>query len=185
MEAKHALVMEPNEVLCFQFIPNTNVTSTIYLKNNSKSNISYKIKTTAPKAFYVRPNQGVLAPDDQKEVNVIMQNLPKYQGSVNYKFLVQHALTNLTPSSSTTEITKFWETISTQDITSARLRVEIIEKEDKNTLPASPPSIINILNEPDMTIEADALSKNSNLTKYVVMTAIGFVVICAYFFINR
>ena len=38
------------------------------MTNNSKNVIAFKIKTTAPKAYCVRPNGGLIEPNDEKQV---------------------------------------------------------------------------------------------------------------------
>lgn len=38
------------------------------LKNPSDKKVCFKIKTTAPKKYCVRPNSGVLEPDDTVEI---------------------------------------------------------------------------------------------------------------------
>ena len=44
------------------------------LKNsNASSYVAFKIKTTAPKRYCVRPNSGLLAPDDIMDVKVMLQ----------------------------------------------------------------------------------------------------------------
>lgn len=160
MDSGYALMMEPNEVLTFKFIPNTNTTSNIFLKNVSNTNVIYKIKTTAPKSYFVRPNQGILSPGEQKEVSIIMQAIDKNPGATGHKFQIQHSVTSLTSTSQTAEITKFWDSaVKDEKVKSARLSVVILEdghedgekvkgnkgeikpsEEELESLPVSPPS---------------------------------------------
>ena len=49
-------------------------TASLMLKNsNASSYVAFKIKTTAPKRYCVRPNSGLLAPDDIMDVKVMLQ----------------------------------------------------------------------------------------------------------------
>ena len=38
------------------------------LKNNSDTSTSFKVKTTAPRNYFVKPNTGVLAPGEPIEI---------------------------------------------------------------------------------------------------------------------
>lgn len=43
------------------------------LKNPSDKKVAFKIKTTAPKRYCVRPNCGELGPKDKAEISGILQ----------------------------------------------------------------------------------------------------------------
>lgn len=64
------------------------VTSSILLKNDDTQSISFKIKTTSPEKFRVRPSFGTLAPGANTAVSVVL--LPGYliQSIQRDKFLV-------------------------------------------------------------------------------------------------
>merc|ERR1712136_115173 len=68
------LEMVPNDKIIFN-PPFTSVsTASLMLKNsNASSYVAFKIKTTAPKRYCVRPNSGLLAPDDIMDVKVMLQ----------------------------------------------------------------------------------------------------------------
>jgi MSP (Major sperm protein) domain len=129
MNLEYGLMMDPNEVITFKFIENTNLNSNVHLKNTSDHNLAFKIRTTEPKSYYVRPNQGVLMPGDHKEINIIMQASPVRPEFVSHKFLVQSAATLLNSSCGTAEISKFWEMPPKSTlVNSAKLLVKILEE---------------------------------------------------------
>ncbi|XP_012529246.1 motile sperm domain-containing protein 2 [Monomorium pharaonis] len=67
------LSIEPSEVITFNKDRN-DIAGTITLKNiSSDKSLSYKIKTTSPEKFRVRPSLGVLQPSEQKNVTVVLQ----------------------------------------------------------------------------------------------------------------
>ena len=99
--------IKPESIIEFEFSPRCTVTSTLTLTNIVDSRIAFKVKTTAPKSYIVKPNQGVLSPNESKDLIVTMQPLQEYPGDVNHRFLVQAAPTSLTPDQGD-ELTKFW-----------------------------------------------------------------------------
>ena len=99
--------IKPESIIEFEFSPLCTVTSTLSIKNIVDFSIAFKVKTTAPKSYVVKPNQGILSPDEGKDLTVIMQPLQEYPGKVNHRFLVQAAPTTLSPDQ-IEELTKFW-----------------------------------------------------------------------------
>lgn len=93
-----------------QFIPESGDTNaTLRLKNDETVPLSFKIKTTAPEKFRVRPSAGQLNPGSSTSISV--QLLPGYDGAglQRDKFLVLSVpvtpeFDNLNP----TELWKVW-----------------------------------------------------------------------------
>ncbi|KAI9028315.1 PapD-like protein, partial [Phycomyces nitens] len=68
------------------------VTSTLRLQNSGTSNVAFKVKTTAPRQYCVRPNSGLIKPQSTMEVQVMFQPLseePPAGFKCKDKFLVQ------------------------------------------------------------------------------------------------
>mmetsp|Transcript_121308 Transcript_121308/g.387650 ORF Transcript_121308/g.387650 Transcript_121308/m.387650 type:complete len:210 (-) Transcript_121308:138-767(-) len=86
------LKCDPEETLTFVNIPNNSTPSKILrLTNQHKTNVAFKVKTTAPKAYLVRPSFGTLKPGESQEIQIILQ---PQQGDMskdanNHRFLVQ------------------------------------------------------------------------------------------------
>lgn len=55
----------------------TQQTQVVEVKNDTNASMAFKVKTTAPKLYCVRPNSGVLAPGDSEPVTIIFQGLPE------------------------------------------------------------------------------------------------------------
>lgn len=123
MDADHALIMKPNDLLSFKFIPNVSTTSTIYLKNVSAGNIAYKVRTNAPKAYFVRLSQGILNPNEQKTLTVIMQPLEVIPNITQHKFLVQYAATSYAAGVKIGDFGKIWQEIKEDDVKSVKIAV--------------------------------------------------------------
>lgn len=56
--------------------PNTQ-NQAVSVKNDTEETMAFKVKTTAPKLYCVRPNSGVLQPGESTEVTIIFQGLPE------------------------------------------------------------------------------------------------------------
>jgi len=80
------LVLSPSDKLSFRPPFDTVSTSKITLKNPTDKMISYKIKTTAPKRYCVRPNFGFVRPSGEEEIVVMLQPGPTNE---KHKFQVQ------------------------------------------------------------------------------------------------
>jgi vesicle-associated membrane protein-associated protein A len=66
------------------------VQTVMTLKNPTGKKIAFKIKTTAPKRYCVRPNCGELGPKEKAEISVILQPFDYDANERNkHKFLVQ------------------------------------------------------------------------------------------------
>ncbi|KAL7606171.1 vesicle-associated protein 1-1 [Lactuca sativa] len=81
----------PSE-LTFIFEPKKQISCMLNLTNNSNRYIAFKVKTTDPKLYCVRPNKGILKPDSTCEIKVTRQSctiLPTTDTIVKQKFLIQ------------------------------------------------------------------------------------------------
>ncbi|SAM07837.1 hypothetical protein [Absidia glauca] len=112
-----SLVIEPSDVLTFHR-PLTNITQEILLvKNPHPGPVIFKVKTTAPKQYCVRPNAGKIAGHGEVEVQVNLQPFktdPPLDFRCRDKFLVQSAQVESHDYDST-PVTDIWTRIETQD----------------------------------------------------------------------
>ncbi|MEW5314239.1 MAG: hypothetical protein WDW38_005750 [Sanguina aurantia] len=78
--------------LKFKFVLNKQLLATIVITNNTDSRLAYKIKTTAPKKYVVRPSSGIAEPKGPVTIQVIMQaqkEQPLDFNNCKDKFMVQ------------------------------------------------------------------------------------------------
>jgi hypothetical protein len=84
------LQLEPNNELRFKGPFTDVVTAELKLINPSRSRICFKVKTTAPKQYCVRPNNGLIDPGASVIVAVMLQPFDYDPNEKNrHKFLVQ------------------------------------------------------------------------------------------------
>lgn len=79
--SKQVLLLEPDSELHFKGPFNDVVTSHLKLSNPTDKRICFKVKTTAPKRYCVRPNSGILEPKNKHKFMVQTMFAP--DGDVN------------------------------------------------------------------------------------------------------
>merc|ERR1712070_948736 len=85
------LDVQPTE-LSFKVVPDAYSTRQLRLFNRGSKPMAFKIKTTNPKQYFVRPNQGVVKPGEKIVIHVMMgkvAEIPKEK--CKDRFLVQSA----------------------------------------------------------------------------------------------
>jgi len=63
--------------------------TTLTLGNPTEGNLAYKVKTTAPRRYCVRPNSGRIAPGESAKVNIMLQPSQNNDDLTKHKFMVQ------------------------------------------------------------------------------------------------
>ena len=110
--------------LRFRFHPNKQLLASISIANSCDQRIAYKIKTTAPKKYLVRPSSGIVElKSSATSIQVVMMAHKTYDEDMadcKDKFMIQTVL--LAPGEEITEAT-FNKEVRKSDIREARLRV--------------------------------------------------------------
>lgn len=83
------LRIDPEHELKFKGPFTTPTTSFLKLTNPSDKRICFKIKTTAPKRYCVRPNAGIIEPGDHLSIAVVFQPCELEPTANKHKFMVQ------------------------------------------------------------------------------------------------
>ncbi|KAJ2017545.1 phosphatidylinositol-binding protein scs2, partial [Coemansia sp. S85] len=97
------------------------------LTNKNNSPVAFKVKTTAPKQYCVRPNAGRIEPGDSVEVQVVLQPMkeePPVDFKCRDKFLVQSI--QITPEMESMPMTELWAMVEREaksSINEKKLRV--------------------------------------------------------------
>ncbi|XP_052246361.1 motile sperm domain-containing protein 2-like isoform X2 [Dreissena polymorpha] len=101
----------------------------IILKNTHTHDVAFKVKTTSPEKYRVRPSSGYIKPGSETEVSVHLQQ--GYQNTVHKdKFLVM-ALEVQTESSKT--FADLWKATPKDSIMEHRLRCVLVQGKDSST----------------------------------------------------
>ncbi|KAF8073760.1 PapD-like protein [Lyophyllum atratum] len=103
--------LNPSNALGFKRPLTTLVKRSLTITNHNSQPVAFKVKTTAPRLYCVRPNSGRVEPGESVDVSVMLQALreePPSNAKCKDKFLIQSTL-----------ITAEKETMPLQDIWSA------------------------------------------------------------------
>lgn len=89
-KAEQVLILEPSTELKFKGPFNDVVTSTLKLSNPTDKRVCFKVKTTAPRRYCVRPNSGLVEARGMVSVAVMLQPFEYDPQEKNkHKFMVQ------------------------------------------------------------------------------------------------
>ncbi|KAH7407929.1 PapD-like protein [Cadophora sp. MPI-SDFR-AT-0126] len=101
--------IEPTE-LAFTRPFTTEVSQSLKIRNSNRTPVAFKVKTTAPKQYCVRPNSGRIEPGKEVEVTVLLQAMkqdPPLDIKCRDKFLVQSVA--VTADKEFTNINSIWQ----------------------------------------------------------------------------
>jgi len=145
-------------ILC-RFELRKNIPVTMQLTNTTGDRVAFKVKTTSPKKYCVRPSSGIIEPNAVKEVQVILQSQrepPVSYADCRDKFLVQCIKIDASVKEVTSEL--FADPTKAKEMKQTKLRVVMIP-------PAKPPSPVPEGNESEPTsppFKGGALRKYSS-----------------------
>ncbi|CAF9931961.1 MAG: phosphatidylinositol-binding protein scs2 [Heterodermia speciosa] len=121
------------------------VTQLLRLGNPSNDPMAFKVKTTAPKQYCVRPNSGRIEPGGEVEVQVLLQAMredPPLDARCRDKFLVQSVA--ITPDKESSNIATIWQNVeqtSKAEIQERKIRVVFLPA---SGAPTSTPNHSNV-----------------------------------------
>jgi hypothetical protein len=100
------------------------VSQVLKIKNPNSSPVAFKVKTTAPKQYCVRPNSGRIEPGHEVEVSVLLQAMkqePPADAKCRDKFLVQSVM--ITADKEFTNVTQIWDGVEKSAVQEKKIRV--------------------------------------------------------------
>jgi len=116
---EQVLVIDPLHELKFRGPFTVPVTSYMRLTNPSNNRVCFKIKTTAPKKYCVRPNSGILSPKDIIEIAVSLQPFEFDPNEKNkHKFMVQ---TMIAPEGDV-NLDQLWKEVTPENLMDSKLK---------------------------------------------------------------
>jgi len=160
MPAKNLQVLkiDPVEVLSFKGPFTEVVTSSITLMNPTDDKIAFKVKTTAPKRYCVRPNSGILKKDESITVSVMLQPFEFDPAEkTKQKFMIQ----SIVMEGEVTE-SDVWKDTDPQKLMDTKLRVvfdmESAAAADTPATTLSDPAPNTLSTAPDGTVDSTTTS---------------------------
>ncbi|KAF8598460.1 PapD-like protein [Ceratobasidium sp. AG-I] len=100
--------LNPSNQLSFNRPLHPIVRSTLTVTNYNSQPIAFKVKTTAPKLYSVRPNAGTISPGQSVDINVRLQAMrePPLSFKCKDKFLVQSMI--IGPNQLSKSVSDIW-----------------------------------------------------------------------------
>lgn len=148
------VILEPAESLSFHLQPQAAPQAVLTIRNVSDSRkIAFKVKTTRPLRYLVRPNQGMLGPNGTASIMVILQQRdcdellrldPSERQLSNDKFLVQSIYADdsfyeLVKTKSAKEmaddLTNMWAHTDKKSLSNKKLRCRFVQDDQQSTVP--------------------------------------------------
>ncbi|KAI3713817.1 hypothetical protein L1987_72403 [Smallanthus sonchifolius] len=117
-------------------------TSSVHLSNISDEYVAFKVKTTSPKRFCVRPNSGIISPKSACDFTVTMQGLRSAPSEVECKdkFLIQSTVVDSGTKEEDVTLELFSKS-SGKYVEEKKLRVILVSKQDPSSEPSNESSI--------------------------------------------
>ncbi|KAI3812499.1 hypothetical protein L1987_17209 [Smallanthus sonchifolius] len=109
-------------------------TSSVHLSNISDEYVAFKVKTTSPKRFCVRPNSGIISPKSACDFTVTMQGLRSAPSEVECKdkFLIQSTVVDAGTKEEDVTLELFSKS-SGKHVEEKKLRVILVSKQDSSS----------------------------------------------------
>ncbi|KAB5576661.1 hypothetical protein PHYPO_G00200260 [Pangasianodon hypophthalmus] len=95
----------------------------IILNNITKNQVAFKVRTTAPEKYRVKPSSSTCEPGANVDILVSLHG--GYQASPQDRFLIMAA--EMEPNSGTSDLSQFWKEVSKSKIIEHRLRCHVLE----------------------------------------------------------
>ncbi|XP_066959975.1 motile sperm domain-containing protein 2-like [Macrobrachium rosenbergii] len=147
------LEIEPSAELMFNNC-RIGATANITITNPMESAVAFKIKTTSPEKFRVKPSVGILEPGHQIDIGVTVSEQLAPSALVRDKFLVMGSPASSLDLSSQ-EISQLFKSLNKDDLFETRLRVGVSAGDSASESSYSP--------SPASTLPAEVISKLDQL----------------------
>ncbi|CAF1268201.1 unnamed protein product [Adineta ricciae] len=129
------LELIPNGDLIFKGPFTAVSTTTLKLSNSGNERLAYKIKTTAPKRYCVKPNSGFLDANATANIQVMLQPQPAGQSDdrSKHKFMVQWVAV---PNSYSDDVENFWkQDLKSLNVQDSKLKCVFAEDQSAAVVP--------------------------------------------------
>lgn len=143
------LLLDPSNELRFKGPFRDYVTVSLTIKNPTERRIAFKIKTTAPKRYCVKPNSGILEPSQTMKVNVLLQPFEYDPNEKSkHKFMVQYLYLNDSESNlGVNDLLNLWKDLPANRLLDLKLKCIFDFNEGEQTQPTSEPELDKVVKQ--------------------------------------
>ncbi|XP_054905727.1 vesicle-associated membrane protein-associated protein B/C-like isoform X2 [Poeciliopsis prolifica] len=155
---EQVLVLDPQQELKFRGPFTDVVTATLKLTNPTDRNVCFKVKTTAPRRYCVRPNSGIIEAGTSINVSVMLQPFEYDPNEKSkHKFMVQSILA----PRDMTDMEGVWKDAKPEELMDSKLRCTF-EMPLENDKTHESESIKPVSSSTSVKTEHSALPKSSS-----------------------
>lgn len=120
------LIVEPSDEIVLEGPFNRAVSKKIMVFNPSKQKrIAFKLKTTTPRLFFVRPNVGLVKPEERITIDIFVHPISNDIYAHRHKFMMQAT----DASEPIGDLHEFWKNISPSTIWNTKLKVKLVDSQ--------------------------------------------------------
>lgn len=175
------LRLVPNDTIVFKF-ENEELSGQFTITNMDDSAISFKIRTTSPEKFRVRPSSGTLQSGSSQTVLIVVQPGFQLRTVTKDRFLVmsvQIPRTDLTQK----ELADIWQNSTGSKVDEYRLKCSFPEKEiprnvnSEGKVPETKENLSNLLNH--LQFQVDVINNRLGLIKFLQFSIFAMTFIVA------
>ncbi|KAI1899331.1 hypothetical protein AGOR_G00060690 [Albula goreensis] len=155
------LHISPAEELCFGS-KETEKKCLIILNNVTKNQVAFKVRTTAPEKYRVKPSNTSCEPG--ASVDIVVSLHGGFQSSLQDRFLVMAAEMENNSGSSSPELAQFWKEVPKSKVMEHRLRCHVLESSPVFSSLTDSPLASGTSSQPDLhTMLMRVVASNSKL----------------------
>lgn len=156
---QQVLELDPSTDLEFKGPFSDVVTSHLHLRNPTNDIVIFKVKTTAPRQYCVRPNSGVLNPQEDATISVMLQPFDPNSADKNkHKFMVQTMFAP--PDFQQEQLDIVWKSAPKSKLMDSKLRCVFVEGEPREPAQAEPESTTPAADSQERTVEEEEAFKS-------------------------
>ncbi|XP_071549982.1 motile sperm domain-containing protein 2-like [Panulirus ornatus] len=159
--------IDPSEELMFSNC-RIGATANIILTNPTNIPVAFKIKTTSPEKYLVRPSAGVLEPGTQMDIGVTVSEQLAPAALVRDKFLVMGAAASASALTSQ-EVSQLFKGINKDDLFERRVRVGVSAADAAQETSTTAPSPASL--SPELISKIDQLLHRQSAVEDQLRTA--------------
>nr|XP_040126553.1 vesicle-associated membrane protein-associated protein A isoform X3 [Ictidomys tridecemlineatus] len=140
LNCHHLVIKLGSQGILFQGPFTDVVTTNLKLRNPSDRKVCFKVKTTAPRRYCVRPNSGIIDPGSTVTVSVMLQPFDYDPNEKSkHKFMVQ---TIFAPPN-TSDMEAVWKEAKPDELMDSKLRCVFEMPSENDKLGITPPGIVS------------------------------------------
>ncbi|XP_075881115.1 vesicle-associated membrane protein-associated protein B/C [Nelusetta ayraudi] len=157
---EQVLLLEPQHELKFRGPFSDVVTTNLKLSNPTERNVCFKVKTTAPRRYCVRPNSGIIDAGTSLNVQVMLQPFDYDPNEKSkHKFMVQ----SLLAPPDMTDMEGVWKEVRPEELMDSKLRCVFelpLENEKTHDMDSSKMISSSLLKSESSVLSSKSMSSN-------------------------